>query len=167
LCGEQQRQVEAAVANVDVRRSEARAAPVNDAGQPLARPQEVEVLIVAVGKAPCVGLRSSRISATGTPPDVRSRRVRRPPSICRARATTRTWRRPPRWHRPRECARAVCAIWRSQWSRSRGISKTRPGTRVINSAGPPAAASVVDPIRRGAGTSLRSSAVRTAASAGD
>ena len=61
---------------------------------------------------------------------------------------------------------SICAICRSQRSRSRGINCIFPGTRVMRTAGPPSAVSVVEPITRGAGMSLPSSFVRTAVSSG-
>ena len=61
---------------------------------------------------------------------------------------------------------SICAICRSQRSRSRGVRCTSPGKRVMSTAGPPTAASVVEPITRGAGMSLPSSFVRTAVSSG-
>ena len=45
---EQDSEVESAVTNVDVRRSDGRADPVDYSGQSLARPEHVEVLIIAM-----------------------------------------------------------------------------------------------------------------------
>ena len=48
---EEDGQVEAAVADVDLRRPNAGFNPIHHAGQPFARPQQVEVLVISVQKA--------------------------------------------------------------------------------------------------------------------
>ena len=79
------------------------------------------------------------------------------------RATIRTV-----WHRGRGrgCARASVPSAGAKRSRSRGIKCTFPGRRVMRMAGPPRAVSMVEPITRGAGMSLRSSFARTPVSSG-
>jgi hypothetical protein len=48
---EEEGEVEPAMANVDLWRPDARLAPINYAGQSLARPEHVEVLVVAMQEA--------------------------------------------------------------------------------------------------------------------
>jgi len=77
ICREEEREVETTMTDVDLWRPDARFTPIHHAGQSLARPENVEMLVVAMQEAGARGRALVGDQRDGLPPNVRTRRVRR------------------------------------------------------------------------------------------